>query len=240
MALEQLENDKLYHFLLLALVSILPQSSLVIKDGGVLKIDKHKSAMPAREAFRRKVKRMVAEAATEGRIPLVQLGDARQLLFADKTFDCIITSPPYLNNIDYSKVYGLELSLLYLNEATSKQVRGRLVRSFITKSSKPRDYIPPEIADIAARLPIAGEFFADMEQVLKEMQRVLQPGGSAYIVISNSVVYNEHIVADEILGAMGERLGMEAEIAVGAYRIADVKPQRVQTRESVVILRKRQ
>ncbi len=226
--------------LLLALISILPQSSIMIKDGGVLKIDKRKKAMPAKEAFKRKVKQMLADiegSAISGNEPDVQLGDARALPYESESCDIIITSPPYLNNIDYSKVYGLELSLLTMSKETTKETRGRSLRSFLQKDAKPQ-YVPPEVEEAGNRIPVAGAYFADMENSISEMKRVLKKGSSAYVVVSNSVIFQEHIIVDEILAAIGERVGMGSEIIVGAYRIADVRPHKVKTRESIVVFRK--
>mgnify|MGYP003731571677 CR=1 FL=1 len=87
-------------------------------------------------------------------------------------------------------------------------------------------------------MPIVGTYFADIERALCEINRVLKTGRSAYIVVSNSVIFNEHVAVDEILSRIGERLGMECDIIIGAYRIADVKPQRIKTRESIVVCRK--
>lgn len=241
---EEIENahcgEKARNLLLLALLSILPQTSIIVKDGGVLKIDKRKRAMPVRDAFRRKLKQMIEDITNHqffGPEPVVNLGDARQLDFADESFDIVVTSPPYLNNIDYSKVYGLELSLLSLCAETSKETRKRLVRSFV-KGISVNDYVPKEVEDLAGRLPIVGTYFADIERALCEINRVLKTGRSAYIVVSNSVIFNEHVAVDEILSRIGERLGMECDIIIGAYRIADVKPQRIKTRESIVVCRK--
>ncbi|MEM3422199.1 MAG: hypothetical protein QXF35_00210 [Candidatus Bilamarchaeaceae archaeon] len=233
-------GQKAKDFLLLALLSILPQASIVIKDGGVLKIDKRKRAMPAKEAFFRKLKLMlkdIEENKIDGPEPAVFLGDARHLNFKDEYFDVAITSPPYLNNVDYSKIYGLELSLLALDQQSTKKTRGRLLHSFI-KGDHFTLNSPPECGDVGQKIPIVGSYFADMELVIKELQRVLGEGRAAYFVVSNAVIFNEHILVDKILAEIGNRLGMEAEIIIGAYRFADVKPQRVQTRESVVILRK--
>jgi hypothetical protein len=58
-------------------------------------------------------------------------------------------------------------------------------------------------------------------------------------VVSNSVIHETHVVVDEIFAKMGERIGFsDSEVVVGAYRVADVRPQKVQTRESIVRLRK--
>jgi hypothetical protein len=226
--------------LLLALLSILPQVSIVVKDGGVLKISKKKSALPIKDAFRRKVKRMVNDLEqnpVSGPEPDVYLGDARGMDLPDNSVDIIVTSPPYLNNIDYSKVYGLELSLLEMSKSAAQEVRMRSVRSFIGRDMKVRQ-IPHEVGEIGDKIPIIGTYFSDMEESIKEMHRLLKPGCAAYIIVSNSVIHETHVLVDEILAEIGERIGFKSEVIVGAIRIADVKPAKIQTRESIVLLRK--
>lgn len=233
-------GQKARNLLTLALLSILPQASILVKDGGVLRIDRRKMAMPAKEAFRRKARQMVVDiekTPQEGFESAVSLGDARSLEFDAETFDIIVTSPPYLNNVDYSKIYGLELTLLTLDPDATRKVRARLLHSFIKEDHK-ADYVLPECEGIAHKIPIVGGYFADMEKTIMEMKRVLKPGAASYIVVSNAVIFKEHVPVDNILAQIGERLGMDAEIIVGAYRIADVRPARVQTRESIVVLRK--
>ncbi len=239
---EAIENEegRARNLLLLALLSILPQASIIMKDGGVLKIDKRKRALPAREIFRRKVKRMCREliGRPQGHVPRVFLGDARALDLGGEEADAVITSPPYLNNIDYSKIYGLELSLLSMSKAEAEEVRMRAIRSFIGRRMEV-DGMPPEVGDAGLRIPIVGTYFRDMEAAIAEMFRVLKPHGAAYVNVSNSVIHETHVLVDETFAQMAERIGFsETEIVVGAERIADVRPRKVRTRESVVIMRK--
>ena len=213
--------------LLLALLAILPRVSIVKKDGGVLKIDKRKKALPVREAFKRKVKQIIADlGAVKGPTPRVFLGDAR---YASREADLIFTSPPYLNNVDYSKVYGLELSLLTLSPTSTKEMRAKALRSFITNSSPP-SYIPEEAAPFAS-LPIVANYFADIERFIKQCS-----AERLCLVVSNAVVKGVHVPVDEMIALMGLRLGFKARIVVGAERVADVKPKRIRVRESVVEL----
>ncbi len=243
-AIDSVENEKARHLLLLALLSSLPQSSIIMKDGGVLKIDKNKRALPAREIFKRKVKRMVREleplVGTTQPVPQVFLGDARALDIATGSIDLVVTSPPYLNNIDYSKIYGLELSLLHMSKAEASQVRMRAIRSFIGKQMDVSiDAMPPEVGDIGHTIPIIGTYFKDMELAIREMHRVLRSGGIAHVNVSNSVIHETHVMVDEVFAQIAERIGFsETEIIVGAERIADVKPQEIRTRESIVVMRK--
>jgi len=234
------EEGKVRDLLLLALLSIIPQSSIIVKDGGVLKIDKRKRAVPVKDAFKRKVKRIISDLSEPvvGPVPDVQLGDARRVELEDESADIIVTSPPYLNNIDYSKVYGLELSLLNMSKGEAEQTRKRSVRSFIVRRMDV-DEMPPEVGDVGYKIPIVGTYFKDMESTMREMFRVLKPGKSAYVIVSNSVIHQTHVLVDEVLAEIGERIGFsENQIIVGSERIADVKPHKIKTRESIVLLRK--
>ncbi|MBU0532489.1 hypothetical protein KKB44_03275 [Candidatus Micrarchaeota archaeon] len=238
-AIEQ-EEGKGRDLLLLALLSILPQASIIVKDGGVLKITRRKRALPAKEIFKRKVKKILEDLEQNEAlepVPQVFLGDARGLDLPEESVDLVVTSPPYLNNIDYSKIYGLELSLLHMSKAEAEETRMRAVRSFIGKKMDVQE-MPPEVGEIGYRIPIIGTYFKDMEQSIAEMYRVLQDGGSTHIIVSNSVIHQTHVLVDEILAEIGERIGFEAEIIIGAERIADVKPQKIKTRESIVVLKK--
>ena len=238
-AIANVQNVKVQHFLLLVLLSILPQVGLFIKDGGVLKIDRRKRAMPVKAAFRRKVKHMLQDLQhpITGPVPHVQLADARQLPWEDDVADIIVTSPPYLNNVDYSKVYGLELSLLFLDKNITKQMRSQSVRSFITSNQSP-EAVPQEIGEIGYKIPVIGNYFSDMERTLHEVHRILKPGKACYFIVGNSVIYGTEIYVDELLAGIATRLGLQANIIVGSERWADVKPRKVKIRESVLVLRK--
>lgn len=234
------EDEKVRNLLLLALLSILPRVGIFIKDGGVLKIKKRKPAIPVKSAFRRKVKEIVNDlktSAVKGPKPEVVLGDARAAELEDESIDSVFTSPPYLNNIDYSKVYGLELTLLELSKRATKDTRRRSIRSFISKEGLAAE-LPPEVGEVGKRIPVIGMYFADMEKAIQENWRVLKQGGAAYHVVSNSVIHETHVLVDEVLAEIGERIGFNAEIIVGGERIADVRPHKIKTRESIVVLRK--
>ncbi len=229
---EGIGNEKVGGLFLLALLSILPQCGFFIKDGGVLREQKGKSAMPVKDAFRRKVKRMLAdlrERRAGGAEPELKLEDARE--FSDTEADAFVTSPPYLNNIDYSKVYGLELSLLTMRKESTKEMRDREVRGFITGESF--GGAPPEAAEYSG-IPIAGTYFADMERVLRNLKRIAPKG---CMVVGNAVLGGRHIPVDEMLISIGERIGFEGRIAAAKERVADVRPQKLRARESAIIFR---
>ncbi len=230
--LESIEEQRIRDLFLLAVLSIVPLTSLVIKDGGVLKISKRKHAMDVFSALKRAAKRMSVDIKKAGKRCAEQraeLGDARAMPLADKTVDAIITSPPYLNNVDYSKIYGLELSLLYLDERVTSLVRKRLFPSFICIKGSFGQY--KEMA--------ANAYFTATQQVWKEFYRVLTPKAVVAYNVSNAVINAEHIAVDEHVAEMAESLSFEdVKIVVGLVRKTRIKGKTYRVRESVVLAKK--
>jgi hypothetical protein len=125
-----------------------------------------------------------------------------------------------------------------MSKSEADQMRMRAIRSFIGKAMGV-DAMSPEVGELGYKIPIIGTYFRDMEGAISEMYRTLRTGGSAYVNVSNSVIHETHVLADQVFAEMALRIGFsDAEIVVGAERVADVKPQKVRTRESVVIMRK--
>lgn len=143
-------------------------------------------------------------------------GDARNLrrvrhtgsrvrTFPDSSIDVAIFSPPYLNFIDYSEVYKLELWLMghVTSQAEFRRLRLGTLRSHPSirfgdrRAPKPAD--DPAI-DLIHRMsgwfmehgtrPESGrvvrQYFEDMWDVFAEQARVMKPGGTAVCVVANS------------------------------------------------------
>ncbi len=250
------EPKEAREFLALALAAALPEAALVVKDGGVLKIARHKKHIPSlRQAFERRAKRMLRDLATPvtGPTPEVVAGDARQLPFEDDAFDCVITSPPYLNGVDYSKIYGLELSLLF-GENAALEYRRSALRSFIERDARTaRESEDAKIAErclrkseseLAAGVPdIALAYLTDMTRAFRETKRVLRGGGKAAFVVGNAVLSGAYVAVDEVFALIALELGFgKAKIVVGSERVADVSTERGaerrRVRESAVMLEK--
>jgi hypothetical protein len=143
-------------------------------------------------------------------------GDARDLSAAmrandataslsDSSVGLFVYSPPYLNCIDYTEVYKLELWLLEFvsNEQQFREVREGTLRSHpsIEFPSRPSpfkgdDYVFTFIEDLskflAENLPrapvgrIVRSYFEDMFESLVEQLRWLEPGGHVACVVGNS------------------------------------------------------
>jgi hypothetical protein len=145
-------------------------------------------------------------------------GDARRLAacrmpetgnpaFPEGSVDISIFSPPYLNFIDYSEIYKLELWLLgfVADQAAFRRLRLGTLRSHPSvrfgERPGPSGGSHPAI-DLVHRMsgwvsgygarpevaPIIRQYFEDMHSVFLEQARILRPGGIAVCVVANSTL----------------------------------------------------
>lgn len=122
-------------------------------------------------------------------------GDARRLTTLDDgVIDAVITSPPYLNAIDYLR--GHRLALVWLGHGL-KELRN------IRSSSIGAERAPDDLTTVATssrirqamgnleqlpnryRLMIA-RYAEDIHLMMSEIARVLRPGGTATLVVGNN------------------------------------------------------
>ena len=127
----------------------------------------------------------------------VRTGDARNLRdIPDNSIAAVMTSPPYLNGIDY--IRGHWLSLVWLGESLG-ELRSIRSSSIGAERSARGDYDDERIDhllrdnDSARSLPapVAGwfrRFAGDMDQVFRETHRVLEVRGRAILAIGNSTI----------------------------------------------------
>lgn len=143
-------------------------------------------------------------------------GDARDLAGVDRrglrepplpdaSAGLCVYSPPYLNCIDYTEVYKLELWLMGFvsDQRQFREVRLGTLRSHPSIRFPDRGYFDgldhPAIeavklieAVLDDELPKPGigtmvrGYFEDMLRVLREQHRILEPGGHAVCVVANS------------------------------------------------------
>ncbi len=250
------EDEKIRNFLLLGLLSIVSEASNTKKDGGVIKIVKKRHLAPVRYLLKNRLKKMYKDLK---RVPTskghaeAHPGDARNLPLEKEGIDMCITSPPYLNYVDYTKLYGLELSLLLDNKKELDELRKKSIRSHIgaeykrgkkIKSEKLRETLDgvKEIPITSSRVPqIVEGYFEDMYFSLECLYRVLKEDAIAAFVVSNTCLPNITIDVDLILAEISEQVGFKPrEILVANTRWCDVHGIRKErpVRESIIILEK--
>jgi hypothetical protein len=143
----------------------------------------------------------------------------------NETFDCAVTSPPYLNGTNYVRNTKLELFVLdhVHSERDLKPLRERAVRAGITQAatSQPVENQFEAVEQLARlleetdgdkRIPhMMRVYFSDMSDVLRTVLRSLKPGGELRLDIGDSRFYGVHIPTDRILAELGEAVGFTVE-----------------------------
>ncbi len=218
------------NFFLLGLINAAMKVSYAWKDGGVIKFKKHPTP-PLRHLYRRIVKNMI-KSLEKTSLPQANsrafVGDARQMKLEDSSIDAVITSPPYLNNIDYTKIYSIEEWIAGLQEQPP-------IRSWI-------GYNKSDImVDGRLRTSVGQAYFEDMKKTIEEMHRVLKSGGHAAVVVGNAYVNGQIINSDEILAKMSEEIGFvvnEIDVVNKRYALEERTKKKGILRESIIILEK--
>lgn len=149
----------------------------------------------------------------------VRSGDARATELEPNSVDAVVTSPPYLNAIDYLR--GHRLSLVWFGH----QVRGlRVIRadSIGTERAPVGEVDRDLIARVFRRLRIPDTFpmrerrileryIVDLQAMAAEIHRVLRPGGTALFVLGNSSIRDVFIWNSAIVSELLRPLGFHHE-----------------------------
>lgn len=146
----------------------------------------------------------------------VSLGDARSMTgVGNSSVDAVITSPPYLNAIDYMR--GHRLSLIWLGYGLNelRSVRSHSIgaeRGPDGKSSSEFEKIVRAMncdGGLPSRYLLMIERYAeDVYRMLSEISRVLRVGGVATFVVGNSCLKGSFIKNTAAVQAAAEMLGL--------------------------------
>ncbi len=201
-------------FLLLGLMSVAMKCSFAYKDGAVLKVKK-KPVPPVRDMLRRQLSHMLRDyesMKTEECETTAEFGDARSLPLEDSTVDAVITSPPYLNKIEYTRIYEIE------QEIFLKRIQeGPSIRSYIGLSlgKLEKDMALLEAAldyESVKGLPSeALPYLTDMFQSIEELYRVCRKGAKLALVVGNGCFPTGVVESDILLSRMAESLGFQVD-----------------------------
>ena len=146
----------------------------------------------------------------------VRRGDARTLRgIRSESIDAVITSPPYINAIDYLRGHKLALvwlgySIPRIRDINSLSV-GATTRNQRRDSDSLRkilrvasvDGLPHNVEQILRR------YVHDMLKCLKQSHRVLRPRGYAVYVVSNSVMRGIEVDTAKILTEVASTAGFQ-------------------------------
>ncbi len=260
---QEMGDKELKYFFLTALLSITEKVAFARKDGGFLRIVTDKKIPDFKEILFSKINEMLSDIEhsnpqnnTKSR---AQIGDAREIHFPGESFDAVITSPPYLNRHDYTRVYILELAIGFLrSERDIKRLRYKTLRSHVEAKEvfAAEGYEEPfKLKEIIEKLeeetlpnkhviPMIRGYFEDMYLVLKEVVRVLKPGCFAAFVIGDVRYGGSLVPVSDILIEIADSLGLTHQETLVA-RLRGNSPQqmskfgKISAKESIVIWKKR-
>jgi tRNA G10 N-methylase Trm11 len=218
--ISRIEDRTTRDFLVLALVVSAMRVSYAVKDGAVIRFFKKKHP-PLRKVFKATVKKFIRHLKKAEFKPckiVVKQGDAKKLDFLEtESFNAVVTSPPYLNKLEYTKAFDVEEALLkeLIGIDSTKAYLG-------TDLERGKDVFPK------LKLPlIAKAYFSDMELCLGEMYKVLQEGGKVALVVGQGVFPDRIVESDVLIAKLAEDVGFNVEKRL-------IVNKRVATRERTV------
>jgi hypothetical protein len=171
--------------------------------------------------FRRSVTQLVARLVSNQKAEQkagevsVRLGDARAISLADGSVDAIMTSPPYLNAIDYMRGHRLSLVWLGYSLRELRSIRSNTIGA--ERSYEEQCSIAQEIAEAMCDLErltskhskMVVRYAGDLERMMAQAVRVLRPGGTATYVLGNSCLKETFIRNSDGVAKAGVHAGLE-------------------------------
>lgn len=146
---------------------------------------------------------------------MINRGDARYLPIESESIDMVITSPPYLNAIDYLR--GHKLSLVWMGHLISEL---RVLRASNIGSEASLDRENSVLKEVVAQMgdielldnrrkKMLMRYVKDMSLVMCEIRRVLKPSGRAVMVIGDSSLSGVFIKNSNALISLGKKSALK-------------------------------
>lgn len=145
---------------------------------------------------------------------IIRQGDARKLPFRSKSCDMVITSPPYLNAIDY--IRGHKFSLVWMGHSirSLRSIRSDNIGSEHSVNSEKIDEFQETLERMVDVQHLDRRHFGmvlryaiEMNRVFSECRRVLKDDGQAVFVIGDSTLRGLFIRNSEGLIHLAHRNG---------------------------------
>lgn len=151
-------------------------------------------------------------------------GTALATELCDDSVDLAVTSPPYINAVDYPRTHQLEMYWLgLLGDGPLSKVKRKYIGTETVYKDEYRDLhvsgfesLDPVLEKIYKLDPrrafITYKFFDDMKSQFQEMMRVLKPGSRYCVTIGNNLIREVRVKSHEILVEIAESsVGFELE-----------------------------
>ncbi len=190
----------------------------------------------------------------------VTLRDARNGGWSPRSVELAITSPPYVNGMDYVMNYKVDLAWLgYAHSyADLAALRGAQVACDNLPRRETAPYLDtsrvaePWLAEILPRIrenlarkgtyrrddmhAVVHRYFSDLSPVLDGVFRALVPGGRFVVVVGDSLLAGAYVPGDLLLARLGASLGFRIVSVEVARRRRSGQRRSFELRESIVTL----
>jgi SAM-dependent methyltransferase len=152
-----------------------------------------------------------------GPVTVVKRGDARTLDVENDSIDLVLTSPPYLNAIDYMRCSKFTLFWMGYTASEVRQIRADSVGTEARRQEAlDADWIKSLIKQLRLTPALSSRNHAllatyawDMSRAMSEVSRVLRKGGRAVYVVGDSSSKGTFIRNSKIVTAVAERHGLK-------------------------------
>lgn len=192
----------------------------------------------------------------------VALGNSATFQFPQK-YDLVVTSPPYMNGMDYVINYKIEMGWLNFieNSLEARKIKDEMVvcdnvsKGLIGRFSKnseryTNNWIESIKQDIARRIKVRGDYrrkdmpeivhkyFDDMYRIMKNVVQAMNKDGRFILVIGDSLIADVYVPTDLIIAKIGIDLGLRVESIELARNRRSGQVRSYKLRETVLTLKK--
>ena len=208
-------DDDTKDFFYVCISHILKNCSWWLQSGTKPQRDMEKEPEDPFNEFKRHCNKMIGwnekfynELSKKGHLGIpceIHLEDARHTNITSESIDAIITSPPYVTSYEYADIHQLTAYWMeYISDI--HEFRKKFIGSsysgndsLIVPNSKQAQKIVNDLSENSKHIARdVAQYFNDMQEVAKEMARVLAPNGHACIVIGNTKIKEVQIKSAEV------------------------------------------
>jgi hypothetical protein len=143
----------------------------------------------------------------------IELGDARRLRIKSDTVDLVVTSPPYLNAIDYLRCSKFSLVWMGHSIESLRTIRSESIGAEVgQESSNPVDRtisklqmkpaLPPRFMAMLRR------YVSDTSSVMNEVSRILRSNGRAIFVVGENTIRGTFVPTGKLVSQIGQTSGL--------------------------------
>jgi adenine-specific DNA methylase len=149
----------------------------------------------------------------------VHEGDARSLPVSDASMDLVLTSPPYLNAIDYLRCSKFSLVWMGHSIGELRTLRSQSIGAELAKAGAEEEThtaailkglkLRPALSD--RNQAVLARYIQDMQSAMREIARVLARGGKAVYVVGENTIRGTYIRNAAIVTLVAAQSGLRLD-----------------------------